>query len=315
MRCMNFSAFHSGHSLCTVNPRRNFSIPLSAPKFETTKKVVVVGGGPSGMEAAIDVAANGHRVTLLEKNKTLGGKLEFADHVVFKEDVRRYREYLIAQVYKNRNIEVILGVEATPELVKGMGPDAVILAIGAENAVPPIPGVDAENVRFPSDVFGHESELGDRIVVIGGGAVGCEMTVHLQSLGKTVDVVEMRDELISDGGLRPEETFYTKFFMTHEYNIDGKNLINVPEIDRVKIHLNAKCTEINSSGVQVESGGGEKRSIKADTVILTTGLQANSKLKEQFNGIADLVTDAGDCRKVGDIQNASSTGYYAALLV
>jgi 2,4-dienoyl-CoA reductase-like NADH-dependent reductase (Old Yellow Enzyme family) len=213
MRCMNFSASHSGHSVCTVNPHKNFRFTVLRRKSDISKKVVVIGGGPAGMEAATDIADDGHDVILIEKNRFLGGRLAFADHIVFKEDVRRYRDYLIAQAYKRKNINIMLGVEATSEMIEKIVPDVIVLAIGAEAIIPPIPGIDGKNVRLVSDIFGCERELGDRVVIIGGGTVGCETTVHLQSLGKMVDVVELRDELIHDGTLRPEETFYTKFFI------------------------------------------------------------------------------------------------------
>lgn len=144
LRCLNYAnPPQTGTSICTVNPHRVMPHPLPAPCYDPCKgmkkKVCVIGGGPAGMEAAMDLADKGHEVILYEKSGKLGGRLSFADHVVFKEDIKRYREYLTAQVNKRPAIRVRLNTEATPELVCAEAPDAVVLALGADKFIPPFP--------------------------------------------------------------------------------------------------------------------------------------------------------------------------------
>ena len=314
LRCLNFSALSSGHSVCTVNPEYSVHTPIPTSLDRTGKRVVVIGGGPAGMEAVKDLAAKGHRVTLIEKRDRLGGRLEFADHMAFKARIRAYREYLITQVRKS-GAELRLGVEATPELVASMQPDAVVLAGGAKDLVPPIPGVDKKLVCCISEIFGRERELGEKIVVIGGGAVGCELTVHLQTLGKRVDVVEMRSQLIADGAELPEESFFTKFYMTHELDMARKDLIGIRETDRVRTYVNTRCEEIADDGVWVCGEDGERRFLPADTVILATGFVPDRRWTESFEGTAPTVIAVGDCDRVRTLLGASSGGYYAALRI
>lgn len=137
------------------------------------KKIVVVGGGVAGMQAAVEASARGHEVILYEKEWKLGGQLFYADYVWFKREMKAFREYLF--VGKKSADCCQLGLEATPEQVYAEGADAVIVAVGAEPFIPPITGVNGKNVKTALEVFGHEDCLGDSIVIIGGGMVGCEL--------------------------------------------------------------------------------------------------------------------------------------------
>lgn len=126
------------------------------------------------MEAALEAAERGHEVILFEKENKLGGQLFYADYVWFKQDMKRYREYLIYQV-KKAKIEIRLNTIATPELVELEQPDTVIVALGATAAIPPIPGVDKQNVITAIDLYGHEELAGNKVVIIGGGMVDVKL--------------------------------------------------------------------------------------------------------------------------------------------
>lgn len=181
LRCMDYCVpEQTGASICTVNPERRLFEKLPPCEPFKKKDVVVIGGGPAGMEAAYELGKKGHHVTILEKKNYLGGRLEFADHVAFKGDLARYRDYLINMVSKDSNIEVMLGVDATPEMVKSMRADAVVVAVGADKFIPPVPDADGKNVIHAADLFGHEDSIGSKVIIVGGGMVGCETTVHLQ---------------------------------------------------------------------------------------------------------------------------------------
>ena len=315
LRCLNYAyPPQTGTSICTVNARRVLPRELATSEIPfRKKKVAVVGGGPSGMQAAHELAAKGHDVVLFEKSGKLGGRLEFADHIEFKEDVARYRKYLEIQVNKYPNLEVRLNTEVTPAMIEAEDFDAAVVAVGSEDVVPPIPGTDSKIVRLCTEIYGKEDALGEKIVMVGGGTVGCETTVHLQTLGKKVDVVEMSHELMPEAHDLDDERRLTIFFMQHEFNKHNRTMADVPEIDRVRVFLKTRCTEITDTGVWVEDAEGNRQFLEADTVLLATGFRSKTELANSFLGSALDVIPVGDCKKVGSILNCSSTGLGAAM--
>lgn len=319
LRCLSYSSMstlQTGTSICTVNPRRVLPHPLPASEIPFVKKrVAVIGGGPAGMQAAHELAAKGHDVVLYEKSGKLGGRLEFADHINFKEDVARYRKYLEIQVSKHPNLEVHLNTEATPEQIKAEGYDAVVVAIGSDDVIPPIPGIRGDNVRLCTDIYGKEDTLGDKIVIVGGGTVSCETTVHLQAMGKRVDVVEMADKLMPAEKQLWDERRLTIFFMQHEFDMHNHTMADVPEIDRVRIFLQTRCVEIMESGVIVEDSEGKKQTLEADTVLIAAGFRAKKDMAAAYRDCALDVISVGDCKRVGSIMNCSSTGLGAAMSI
>lgn len=284
---------------CSVNPLHgNAQCKLDFPAAKCAKKVAVVGGGPAGMMAAITAADRGHEVILFEKADKLGGQMHYAKHVWFKVDMEAYRNYLICQVNK-RNIDLRLNTEATPELLKTLGLDAVIVAVGAVPFVPNIPGVDSDKVWTAIDAFGNEDKLGDNVVLIGGGMVGCETALHLSSKGKKVTLIEMLDVLAPDGIYT--ERLHTVYYLNNDENIT--------------IMTETRCMEVTAEGVVVKGENGELSTILADSVILSAGMKALEAERDQFSGLAYDVINIGDCLKVGTISSATATAYNAALTI
>lgn len=285
-------------SECSVNPL--FGHPSwkdGYPPSPAKKRIVVVGGGPGGMQAALEAAERGHDVVLFEQAARLGGQLFYADHVWFKKEMRAYREYLIRQVGKAK-IDVRLNTCATPERVAQEAPDTVIVAVGADPLVPPIPGVDRENVITAVDVYGHEERLGEKVVIIGGGMVGCEIALHLTAKGHTVELVEMGEMLAPDG-------IFTERIHTLDY---------MDKDEKLTYYLNTTCTAIEAGGVLVAEKDGSARLLDADSVVLACGMTPRADLRESFRDTAFDVIAIGDCVKPRNVHDAVAEGFNAALI-
>jgi 2,4-dienoyl-CoA reductase-like NADH-dependent reductase (Old Yellow Enzyme family)/thioredoxin reductase len=315
LRCLEYATNHSGTSECTVNPKR--VLPREMPKSEIAfqkKKVVVVGGGAAGMNTANELGLKGHEVILFEARNELGGVLDYADYMSNKRDIRRYREYLKTQVQKNENVMIKLGQKVTADMITKENADSVVLAIGAKPFIPEIKGVEANHVMHSSAMFGNEDKIGRKVVVIGGGNVGCEITSYLKTLGKSVDIVEIEDRLIPNPGVMEMERGFTLFFMNREYNDDMKTYSDTRISDKVSIYTGSRCLEILEKGVLIEKDG-KQLLLEADSIIMATGLRKDTATLSEFNDTAIEVIRVGDCLKVGDLHNASSTSYGAALQI
>ncbi len=299
------------HAECSVNPtsgREHSMFRYPAPTV--SRNFVIIGGGPAGMQAAIRAADRGHNVTLIEKSDKLGGQLSFSDHVIFKKDLKRFRDYLTGQVEK-KAIRVLLSTFATPELVHSMKPDVVIVAIGADPIIPSIPGIDGQNVRTALEVFGREDELGDNIVIIGGGGVGVETALHLAQLGKKVQLIEMTDDLMSDGIFT--ERMQTLYYLDHEY-VPGEAQYNKAKEmpDKVKVTMEATCIGISMNGVLVRKKDGVEEQIPASDIIVAVGMKPRTEEADSFWGVAYDVVTVGDAKEPGTCYNAITTAFDAA---
>ena len=279
---------------CMVNPLQFQSAQkLRIAPAERSKKVAVIGGGVAGMNAAISCADRGHSVVLYEKTDRLGGQALLSDPMWFKKEMKLFHEYLERQVKKRPAITVVYNTTATREMVEENDFDAVIVAVGAEQIVPPIPGVEKAMMSF--DVFGHEDRVGKRVVIIGGGAIGVELAIHLNGLGHESTIVEMAENLAS----KTELTERTAYMIHLDKN-------------KVKTMVNTTCTEITDKGVRVKNADGEQF-LEADTVIIAVGTRALETERDQFTDAAFDVISAGDCVKASSIVHAVHSGFDAGL--
>lgn len=169
---------------CSVNPRfaNEDFVPRTVEPAEVSKRVLVVGAGPAGCMAAITACARGHKVVLAERADRVGGNVRLIAQESHKEDIARYLHYLehkIAGLERAGVLDVRFGCEVDRAFVEEMAPDALIVAVGAEPFVPPVPGVDAPVVMGFAQAIGHVEDLGSRVVVVGGGTIGAELALEL----------------------------------------------------------------------------------------------------------------------------------------
>jgi NADPH-dependent 2,4-dienoyl-CoA reductase/sulfur reductase-like enzyme len=182
------------------------------------------------MQAAISAAGRGHEVVLFEKEKRLGGALNFAEHVSFKAELYNLIRSMEAQI-RALPVKVVMGVEATPELAKSEKPDVIISAVGAEAIRPPFPGI--EKAIMASDLKSAAGHIGEHVTIIGGGLVGCEAAIHLAMDGKDVTIIEMASKIAADAHFRHIRS------VTRKLSESG-----------VRILLNTSCCAITDRGLR-----------------------------------------------------------------
>jgi NADPH-dependent 2,4-dienoyl-CoA reductase/sulfur reductase-like enzyme len=283
-----------GVARCVVNPiiGREYEsrfVQASGGK----KKVMVVGGGPGGMQAAITAADRGHEVILCEKNKRLGGTLVYAEREYFKEDTRKLTEVLVRRVHE-RPIRLMMGTEATPEVVREFSPNVLIAAVGAEPIILDIPGVKNRNVVVAASMY-DEDAIGERVVVVGGGLVGCEEGLHLAHTGKEVTILEMLDKAAADAPY------------LHWLGL-------MKELEKsVRLETHVKCTRITEGGVFAVNEKGEERFYEADTILLAVGLKPRTEVVESLRDCAPDFCVIGDCLQPATVMEAIHSGYFSAM--
>ena len=279
---------------CAMNPvignelENKHAFPPTTPK-----KVIVVGGGPGGMQAAITAAERGHSVTLYEKTGHLGGQVYFERDIPFKKDLYNFIKVLERRLEKV-GVDVRMNTAITAEEAAAQNPDVIISAVGAKPIIPNIPGIDNKKVVGLEDLSNAEA-LGQKIVILGAGVVGMETAIYLNSLGKDVTVVEMKDDWGGDA-----------YFMHKDaMKIEVRK-------SNIQIKVNTKAKSITDEGLVCETPEGEV-TIEADNIFLAAGMRADRTVAETFYNAAPRVFEVGDCIKPGRVVDAVTNGYYRAL--
>ncbi len=264
--------------VCTVNAAIEREAEYRITPAVKKKRVTVVGGGPAGMEAARVAALRGHKVTLFEKTDRLGGQMLFAALPPYKSDIGRLTGYLAEQM-KKLGVKVELNKEITPSRLENIKTDALIIATGAIPRIPEIPGINRGNVVTAADVLAGKVETGDRVVILGGGRVGCEAAEFLAEKGKKVVVAEMLEKLA------PE--------MTVGYG--RQILLGVLKEYGVTTLTGTKGEKITDEGLVVVGKAGETRTLPADTVVVAAGYVPDNRLFETLREKPAETYPIGDC--------------------
>ena len=301
LRCLTCFSAGVGHGdlVCAINPEigRETEVHYALPPHEK-HRVLVIGGGISGMQAALSANKLGHDVILCEKSGELGGKILCEKDVPFKVNLHAYIMQQAALIAKS-NIDLRLNTEVTPEYAEKEKADTIIAAVGSSPIIPKIPGVDGKNVYQATDVFSDPSLVkGKKVVILGAGFVGTELAIYLKSeFGVECEIVEMLG-MISTGGNS-----------TH-----GSAVRDMIAQNDVPIHFNTKALEISSSGVKCQGPDGEV-TYSSDAVILAVGMSPLQEEAVKFHKCAKDFYMIGECRKAANILFATSSAYSAAKLI
>jgi 2-enoate reductase len=283
---------------CTVNPLTGMERTYEVFPATSKKKVLVVGGGPGGMEAARVAAERGLDVTLWEQAAELGGKLLPAAAPSFKQDIVPLIAYL-KHGLERAGVKVELGRVATPDAIEAFGADRVILATGSRFSPPPIPGVDLDNVYSSAQFLSDNPDTGGHVIVIGAGLCGSEVAAELAvAHGKKVTLVEMAGEVVPEG--------------TNIPTLMGiRSLLAQGQVD---IRVDTKVMEITRNGIIAERNG-KSEAIAGDAVVMATGYVPDATLRDAVESrVADCVA-IGDSVKVGKILDAIWSGFHAARVI
>ncbi|MBI5967537.1 MAG: FAD-dependent oxidoreductase [Deltaproteobacteria bacterium] len=279
---------------CAVNPLTGREYDTRIMPAFRSRKVLVVGGGPAGMQAAAVASSRGHDVTLVEKDEKLGGQLLLAAKPPDKEEITAFTNYLIGQLEKKK-VKVKLRERATREVVESLNPDVVVVATGALPLILPISGADSDKVVSSWGALVNPDKLGNEVVVIGGGLVGCDVACFIADQGKRVTIVEQLDNVGLDTGSSSRKLLFQK--------LKEKN---------ITVILRAVAKEISKDGVAFVENG-QSRVFTADTVVLAVGARSNRELMDALGNAKVEVYAIGDCVAPRRIVQANAQGFDVGL--
>ena len=319
---------------CTYNAMVGHEGEYKITKAGKPKKVVVVGGGPGGMEAARVLALRGHNVTLYEKNNQLGGQLRYAYIPPGREEIQNIISYLERQISKLK-VTIKMGKEADLQTLEEEHPDVIIVATGGRPIMLNLRGIKGENVSIASTVLEGKITTGRDVVIIGGGTIGCEVALYVAKQGamrpdvacfllkhkvldaadiveytskgnRNITLLEMKRKV--GGGFG----FSTRWVILNELKDAG-----IKEITEVKVK---EIINNHSENGQIHRGvvyekDGQEHFIKADTVIVAVGYSPNNELQKQVEGKFPETYFIGDCVKVRTALEAIHEGFQVALKI
>ncbi len=280
-------------SRCAINPEfgRELEVAMYKPS-EKSQRVMIIGGGPGGMQAAVTASNRNHEVLLFEKSNRLGGLLNYATRPKFKMDLEKYKDYLIEEV-THSNVELYLNAKIDRSLVQKINPDVLLICVGANEMVPKIPGIDRDNVFMVSEI--SDAKIGEKVVIIGGGLTGFEEGVGLSQEGKDVVIIEKAEDVWSVGT-------YLQF----------QALENEAHKEKLELCYGLECKEIKPDGVIVMNKEGEEKFIPADTIIVAVGFKPNTELVDEFRSDEYRYHVFGNSLESSNLMSAVHSGFLIA---
>lgn len=285
---------------CAVNPAVGRESDYRLEPTNKPKNVMCIGGGVAGLEAARVAAIRGHKVTLYEKSNTLGGHLIEVSVPKFKEDYKRLLDWYKLQL-KKLNVDIKLGTEVSADLIEKEKPDVTIIATGSKPIIPDVPGIEKDKVATATDVLLEKKKVGDKVVVVGGGLVGCETALWLAQQGKKVTIVEMLSDLMIAGLPVP-----------HANRI---MLIDLLKFNKVEVITNHSLMEVTDKGVNLIDKNFKKMSVPADSVVLAIGLKPIKDLYDSLVGKVPNLYLIGDARDVRNVMYSIWDAYELARVI
>jgi 2,4-dienoyl-CoA reductase (NADPH2) len=312
---------------CVLNPQAGHEADRLIEPASAPKKVVVVGAGPAGTEAARVAAARGHRVVLIERQPIIGGALWYAGSPPGRQDFARYIEYLEAEL-DAAGVDVVLGVEATVDKIRDERPDVVIVAAGATPVVPPlIRDATHPNVVLAEDVLGGKAVLRGDVVVVGGGSVGVETALSIAQrdalspetaaflLANDAETPERVKELLTTTRRR----IYVCDLLPRLAGDMGRStrwtVLKALKRFGAELLANARVTRIDATGVTVQSENGASRTLPCGTVVAAVGYRPRQELAQSLTAAGFNVQVIGDAKAPRLVSDAVHEGFLTALRV
>ena len=296
--------------ICCVNPviGQEYQIKHMLPALHK-HKVAVIGGGPGGMQAAITCAERGHEVTLYEASDSLGGALKFAEHEDFKELLDKFAKWQAHQL-EIKGIPVKLNTTVTREFLDGLDVDTVICAVGSNPITPDMFGIPGDNYVLGTALFDEGVTIGKKVVIMGGGLVGCETALHLAETGHEVTVIEMAPEIAAETTAAHRRALKVRMGLYPEEA--GQQYVH-NDVVPPTLATSTKCKEITAQGVIAVTPDGTEKLFEADTVICALGLRPKTALVDELRATKHNFIPIGDCVKTQQVTQAVRAGYDAAV--
>lgn len=285
---------------CAVNPATGRERSYRLERTERPRKVMVVGGGPAGMEAARVASVRGHRVVLCEKDRSLGGHLLEASIPDFKKDLARLLSWYEKELV-NSNIDIKTGVHVDAEVIRKENAEITILATGSLSIIPNIPGVESERVFTATDLFRGNKRAVGKVLVLGGGLIGCEAALWLAQQGKEVTIVEMLNDLMISG--------------IPVQHMNRLMLMDLLRFHKVEILRNTTILKVTEKGADLLEKGSDKRNFPADTIVVAVGLKPDRELYQTLKGQVTNLYTIGDSREALNIKNSVWDAYEVARII
>jgi 2,4-dienoyl-CoA reductase-like NADH-dependent reductase (Old Yellow Enzyme family)/thioredoxin reductase len=282
---------------CAVNPETGNEDRFKFSKSDRPKKVWVIGGGPAGLKAAEVAALRGHKVTVFERGNQLGGRMRLAAIPPKKAVLNDFLDYLERRV-RGLGVTLELGREFTVEMVETGKPDAVIVASGARPLVPDWKGINESNALSVDAVLTGEGNVGNRVLVVGGGGIGAETADYLSEMGKEVTLIEMLEEIASD------LVTHLKYYLSQRLSEKG-----------VTILLSTKVKEIGKDYALVEDASGTRKIEGFDAIVLAVGSKSDDCIAKELADKVPVLYVIGDAFKPREALEAVHEGEEIALKI